>query len=782
MAGLPQPELHETIARPKEPARHGAAEVWDGRARHYMPGPKLRISKDLKLQTEAAPSLHPVTFEVIRNALWIVNQEQADTIRRVSSSPVTTFAFDFNTSIQNEVGDGVVFAPYLQYFPGMADLVVRWTLENLSEFPGIHDGDLFIQNDPLIGVSHQMDFQAFAPVFVGDELFCWIFNSIHVRDIGGVAPGSFCVDARDIYSEATPIPPLKIVERGRIRPDIEAALMRHSRMPGLLALDLRSQMAGIHASRMRILDLVKRYGAATVKAAMRKIISDTSRAVGERLSRLPDGTWRDVNFLGGMYTGDRGAYRVVLSMEKKGDQLTFSNAGTDPQVGSSNCSYAAWRAAILSSLCSMLAWDHRFCFAGVLEHMKFEGVPGTITCIDRNGAVSNLQGIMNTIFQAAKVASKMMVGDAELRKMAMTASVGTTFAGMSGLDQWGKPYASITLDVIAMGMPAFSFKDGIDQGSAHTMPSAESGDCEAWEQAYPIMYLFRRSFPGFGHGKYRGGSGLVMGWVGQGTEQQVFSNVSAPVSLPGCHGLWGGHWGQSGLCHYKSATDIREQFARGIVPATARDMNSRWHLEPVPPKTANIRMLASDVMVQSISAGGGYGDPIKRDPEMVLKDVAMGAVSGDIASRIYGVIINDKAVDSAATANRRQEIRRERISIGAPPSHPLPAQPTPNGTPLTDLYDVAEELKLVAIGADRYIVCKDCGHFICAMSENYKLGAARIDTSLTAIDAELFPDPATEFDCPIVYHEYLCPNCGVLLENELVRGDEPPVWDVQLAP
>ena len=195
---------------------------WDGRTRSYIPGPKLRVSSNLKLHTEEAESIHPVTFEVIRNALWIVNQEQADTIRKVSSSPVTTFAFDFNTSIQNETGEGVVFAPYLQYFPGMADLVVRWTMENLSEIPGIHDGDLFVQNDPLIGVSHQMDFQAFAPVFVGDELFCWIFNSIHVRDIGGVAPGSFCVDARDIYSEATPIPPLKIVERGRIRPDIEA--------------------------------------------------------------------------------------------------------------------------------------------------------------------------------------------------------------------------------------------------------------------------------------------------------------------------------------------------------------------------------------------------------------------------------------------------------------------------------------------------------------------------------------------------------------------------------
>jgi N-methylhydantoinase B len=481
-----------------------------------------------------------------------------------------------------------------------------------------------------------------------------------------------------------------------------------------------------------------------------------------------------------MYTGDRGAYRVLLSMEKRGDQLIFRNEGTDPQVGSSNCSYGAWRAAILASLCSMLAWDHRFCFAGVLQHMKFEGTPGTITCIDRNGAVSNLQAIMMSIFQASKVASKMMISDPELSKMAMAGSVGTTFAGMSGIDQWGKPYASITLDVIAHGMAAFSFKDGIDQGSAHIMPSAESGDCEAWEQAYPIMYLYRRSFPGFGHGKYRGGAGLVMGWVGQGTDQQVFANVSAPVSLPGCHGLWGGHWGQSGLCHYQFGTDIRERFKHGIVPSSSRELNELWKLEAVPPKTANIRMLQSDVMVQSVSSGGGYGDPIRRDPASVLKDVATGVVAGEVAARIYGVIVKDKAVDAAATSQRRDEIRRERVRRAAPPRIALSPQPSPNGTPVTHLHDVAEELELVAIGADRYIVCKDCGHFICTADANYKLGAARLGGSLMEIDAELFPDPALEFDVAIVYRQYLCPKCGVLLENELVRADEPPVWDVRL--
>src|SRR5579885_2990269 len=121
MAGQPQPLEGEPSAG-AHPTQNVRGAQWDGRMRSYIPGPRLRLAPNLKLHTAEAESIHPVTFEVIRNALWIVNQEQADTIRKVSSSPVTTFAFDFNTSIQDEVGDGVVFAPYLQYFPGMADL------------------------------------------------------------------------------------------------------------------------------------------------------------------------------------------------------------------------------------------------------------------------------------------------------------------------------------------------------------------------------------------------------------------------------------------------------------------------------------------------------------------------------------------------------------------------------------------------------------------------------------------------------------------------------------
>jgi len=751
--------------------------LWDGFTLSYAPREKLQISPRLRLHTETAQEIDPIAFEVIRNALWILNEEHADTIRKVGASPVASFANDLNTSIQTETGEAVMFAPYVQYFAGVADLVVQWTLENRSNNPGIEEGDVFFQNDPLVGVSHQMDVQTFAPVFIDGALFCWVFNSVHVRDIGGTEPSSFCVEARDVYGEATPIPPIKLVERGKLRTDVEQMIRRHSRIPGLLALDLRSQIAGVHAAITRARELVSRYGAATVKAAMRKIIDDASAAVSRRLLRIPDGTWHDVTYLGALSRGDRRAHRVTMTMTKTGDQLVFSNQGTETEFGSANCSFGAWRAAIANSMSALLAWDHRYCTGGVLKHASFRPIPGTINCIDRSGAVSNLLGIVSSVAMSATVLSRMLSCDEELRANQMAVKASSAWTGMSGIDQWGQPYATVSLDEIASGGGAFSFKDGIDQGGTYTIPRSEAGDCEVWEQASPILYLFRRYSLGFGHGKYRGGRGIVLGWVGRGTEQQFMSAASIPLSLPGANGLWGGHCGQAGLFMSAHNCGIAQAMREGQLPASVEKLRERFKLEPVPPKSVGVPLLRDDIWVMDIGSAGGYGDPIKRDPQAVLEDTGDG-LPLDQASRIYGVVISDGVVDAAATAERRDQIRRERIGRALPPLRPI-ERPAPNGGEKL-LFHMGGELKVVEIDRRAYIVCADCGHYLCEAAGNYKLGAARIHGSLSELDGFLYGDAKAELDDQMVYRSYICPGCGVLLENELARGDEPPFWDVRL--
>jgi N-methylhydantoinase B len=754
--------------------------VWDGFTLSYAPREKLKISPKVRLHTETAAQIDPIAFEVIRNALWILNEEHADTIRKVGASPVASFANDLNTSIQTEIGEAVMFAPYVQYFAGVADIVVQWTLENRGENPGIEEGDVFFQNDPLIGVSHQMDVQTFAPVFIDGALFCWVFNSVHVRDIGGTEPSSFCVEAKDVYGEATPIPPIKLAERGRLRADVEQMIRRHSRIPGLLALDLRSQLAGVHAAINRARELVARYGAATVKAAMRKIMDDASAAVSRRLSRIPDGTWHDVTYLGALSRGDRRAHRVTMTMTKTGDQLLFSNEGTETEFGSANCSFGAWRAAIANSMSALLAWDHRYCTGGVLKHASFRPVPGTINCIDRSGAVSNLLGIMSSVAMSATVLSKMLACDEELRTNQMAVKASSAWTGMSGIDQWGQPYATVSLDEIASGCGAFSFRDGIDQGGTYTIPRSEAGDCEVWEQASPILYLFRRFSMGFGHGKYRGGRGIVLGWVGRGTDTQVMSAASIPLSLPGANGLWGGHCGQAGFFMSAQNCGIAQTMADGGLPGSVEKLREIVKLTAVPPKSVGVPLLHDDVWVMDIGSAGGYGDPIKRDPQAVLEDILDGLPIAQ-AAQIYGVIIAGDSVDAASTEQRRREIRQQRLTRALPPIQSI-QRPAPNGGEKL-LFQMGGELKVTEIDGRAYIVCVDCGHYLCEAAGNYKLGCGRINGSLNELDDSLYGgDACEELDDVMVYRSYICPGCGVLIENELARGYEPLFWDVRLNP
>jgi N-methylhydantoinase B len=216
---------------------------------------------------------------------------------------------------------------------------------------GIRDGDLFLQDDPWVGSNHQMDTAVFGPVFVDGKLFAWIFNCIHQREVGGAQPGGMVQDAVDVYTEPTFMPPIKLVEGGVMREDVVDAWTRRSRLPELMTLELNSQVAGYNTARKRFFEIIDRYGAATVKGVMRKMVDDTSSTVGERLRGLPDATWRDERYVAGATQHDRRLYRVCMTFDKKGDRLLVSNEGTDPAVGSFNTAPGVFRAQCSTACC-----------------------------------------------------------------------------------------------------------------------------------------------------------------------------------------------------------------------------------------------------------------------------------------------------------------------------------------------------------------------------------------------------------------------------------------------
>ena len=261
---------------------------FDGVNNPYVPPKELRISPKLKLHRDWTRDIDPVTYEVIRHNLWQINEEHGATIQRLSGSPVAMYALDLNPSLLTEDAEFVYFGPYMQYMSGVTDTQVKWTLEFRSDNPGINEGDMFLANDPWVGAAHQQDVMLLCPVFWEGELFCWVTNCLHQYDIGGITPGSFCPSAESAYDEGIMLPPIKIIERGEVRRDIEAVYLRASRKPQLVALDFRAQIAGNSTARDRVLELIRRYGAATVKGVMKQIIDNSEKAYLEKMKRVPD--------------------------------------------------------------------------------------------------------------------------------------------------------------------------------------------------------------------------------------------------------------------------------------------------------------------------------------------------------------------------------------------------------------------------------------------------------------------------------------------------------------
>lgn len=643
---------------------------WDGIKDAYVADQQLTISPTLRLHQDADPDLDPVTHEVLRYNLWNINEEHGDTIVKVSGSPIAVYAHDFNPSILTEDGEFVYFGPYLQFHAGMLDANVKWTLEQRSENPGIDDGDMFMADDPWVGTPHQQDHALLCPVFYEGKLFCWVANMLHFADVGGSTPGSFCPDADDVFHEPTPMPPIKIVEKGVIRRDIEDMFLRRSRLPELVKLDLRAIISGNNVARRRILQLLERYGPATVKAVMRRIIDDGERKFLERLRHLPDGTWRTVNFLEVARTGDRRTYKSELAVTKKGDTLAFSNEGTDEQSGAINITLATFRGAVLCSINAFLLYDCMYAIGGALRHLRFDMTPGTLTCATHPAACSNggSIGVHLVIGQAQNSMAKMMSTSPELKDRFVVQGAASQWPGVTcaGLDQRGNPFGGFLLDPMGGALGAFAFRDGVNTGGLWYDPKGFMPNVEQYEYSMPLLYLYRREVPDSGGaGKFRGGNSAEWAFVPHKTEQLVQAASACGCGVPTAHGICGGEPGATNEYTFVEKSNLVQLMADGGLPADVRDLDGdRRNLQP---KEVNVVQTGNDAYAIRWTAGAGYGDPLTRDPRLVARDVADGDVTVAAARRRYGVVVTaEGALDEDATAHVRHEMFAERKAQSRP--------------------------------------------------------------------------------------------------------------------
>lgn len=607
--------------------------------------------------------LDKVDFEVLRHRLNQINDEQGTTLKQVSGSPIVTDAYDFNVTIGDERGQTVSFGPYVMYHASVTDLIINWIIKHRSREPGINKGDMFICNDPWIGAVHQNDTVVLAPVFHEGEIFSWVSSTLHQVDVGGNEIGSFAIEDDDAFAEAEGVPPLKLVEDGELRSDVEDMFLRKSRSPPDVGMDLRSQIAGNNVAIERIHDLIDQYDADTVKAVMKETMDYAEESLRSRLRKLPDGVWRHVGYQDVARSGDRSVYETAVELEKSGDELTFHVSG-DPPAGMINTTYAGMRGGLLAPILPMLCHDMPWALGGIYRALNFEADENIMVnaAYPAGTGMAAVAGTWHTVNVSTQCVSKMLASSDELSEDIVAGSSGSWVTmNALGMDQRGEFFVTQFMDPMSGGWGARSHSDGVNTAGIFAAPGGAATNVESNELAFPMLYLYRReTTDSGGPGQHRGGATASMCFIPHDTDGMEHVISSFGAALPTSQGICGGY--PSNTVRYELIRDsnIAELLDDGAIPQDRSDIAGEFE---VPPPKYQMAQGPDDVYFSIWQGGGGFGDPIDREPERVAADVRANYVSTEEAKRTYGVVVDENGgVDEESTAARREEIKNERAT------------------------------------------------------------------------------------------------------------------------
>jgi N-methylhydantoinase B len=751
---------------------------WDGTAHSYIPADVLRVPDGLRIFTDAETEIDPITFEVIRHSLWNANEEHGEIVTNLAVSPITLETRDFQTAIITGDGEILFFGPYLQYLAGFMDMVAKFIVETRGA--DIRPGDMWLVNDPWIGTAHQPDVNLMCPVFTDDgQLFCWVANNVHQNDIGGTVPGSFCPNAVDIFWDPVCIPPIRIVRDKQIDRDVEAFYRRQSRTPINLALDLRACIAGNNAAEARILGLIDRYGARTVRGVMNRLLDSSQASFREILQTIPDGEWSERCYQEVAVSGERGAHRIEMHMHKTGDRLTFTNDGTAAEVGAINLPFAAQRGTTLAAINVLMVPEHLGVIGGAARQIDYEPSSGTITCPDYGVAVSPA-GIYATelnIAMANAVVTKMLLcsRDESVRARVLATTPAQWHLHIhAGTNQRGVYYVGPMLDAIIGTTGATATADGTFANGVWWIPEGRGPNVESYERDWPILYLYRREDSGSGGaGRFRGGNGGRLAYIPHNGEVGV--GVYTSEGVPKTMGILGGVPGSTGETLLLDGSDVREAFARGELPGSLDELNGTRR-RPFGKGDA-LPVAESTVIEWNWGGAAGYGDPITRAPAAVATDVAHGTIPAASAEREYGVVLDESgAVDSAATTTRRTQIRHERLRAAGIEREPRAIDGSgsrPAGGLLIGSDIAVDE-------AARTFACAHCGEPTGSFATHALARALAVDVPVQSL-GERFTDPAYFIDDPIVWRHLYCPGCATRFGGQVARPDDEPLAEFKFA-
>jgi len=603
--------------------------------------------------------MDPITFAIIRHRLYRIVDEAVITLKNVSGSAITNEGHDLMVSLYKADGSllmgGVGFLHHLTSAAEACKAIIRRFGDRINE------NDVFLLNDPYTAALHTSDVYLVAPIHHHGQLVGWSACFVHVYDIGATNPGGFCPEADNIYTEGFSSPGIRLVESGEINQDILDTFMNMVRSPEMVALDISSMIACNNVAKDRMLALVNKYGYETVNQACDTLIQQSEDLLRARLRELPDGEWKSRQYLS--VKGETS--RVLLTMTKRGDSLVFDFSGSSPQSPYSiNCSNWASLGGLFAPLFPLLCYDITW-NEGVLRPVKMIAPEGTIVNCTRPAPVSvaTVGAIQSVNSAACATIGKMLDASEKYVEEATAVWHANHFACfMFGRNQHGGEAIGILTEVFAGSGGARTFADGVHAGGEIPNPISRMANIELTENSFPVRYLFRRRMiDSCGPGRYRGGAGMEFALVQHDSPDGGMNYVLSGkgTDYPMSDGLTGGYPGCPNAyvwVHNNEAADgVRTQgrFAQTLATMPGSKEPVSWGVFP---------LIGEDALYMRWDGGGGYGDPLDRPVTDVLADVNEGITSVEFAHDVYGVVVDQKAIDGPATEARRGFMRSTRTA------------------------------------------------------------------------------------------------------------------------
>jgi N-methylhydantoinase B len=546
----------------------------------------------------------PVVVSVVRHRLLAIVEEMGEAMLRTSYSQILNSSRDFSTAICDLDGRLIAQAEHVPIHVGALPYAAQAIAEFFAE--DIHQGDVFLLNDPYHGGNHLPDLTVFVPVFAGAEPRFWSINRAHQSDIGGATHGAYNAAATDIWQEGIRITPLRLYDHGQVRRDLLEMIATNVRHPRDFRGDLAAMIGSAHLGERRLLALAQEFGWPVADAAIEAVLDGAERQARAAIARWKDGIYRGEAVLDDDGRGNEDI-RIRAVVEKRGSDLVIDLSESDPQVASFvNSSYANMRSSVVVALAYLIDPDTPK-NDGAFRPVTVRAKPGTVVWAEPGAPVTLAtnhcgQEIIEAIIRALAPACPEAAMAGWGRRFRIAIQGRDPRAGIPG----GKPFIWHFFQARPGGGASPAGDGWPGAGEWQAAGGIKFGSLEVTEVRFPLFFR-RHEFraDSGGAGKYRGGPGGIVEMVAE-TEAPALANTAGDGVRHGACGILGG---RDGLPHRYAL------YSEGLPP------------RPIRTKETGLVIRPGDVLVLESGGGGGWGDPAERRAEVIADDIENGFVT-----------------------------------------------------------------------------------------------------------------------------------------------------------